>query len=171
MRKRDGCFCRAKRSDCYTFRWFLKKFFRDGAICSVLRVETDAGQTREERTQNMKTLLIAATVGLGMLAVQANADHSTLSPRGQELFGHKKMAVTGPNSGGAVKPIGPAAKAPTSRENMAKGIAGDEPNLVRSQVYTGRNPFARPVREFEIAPVGQAKECEAGCTKDCCAKK
>jgi hypothetical protein len=121
----------------------------------------------------MKALLIAATFGLGMFAIQANADHSSLSPRGQELFGHKKMAVAGPNSGGAVMPIGPAAKAPTSRESIAKGTSTDDVNLVRMQTYTGRTPFASHAREFEIAPLGKgkAKECEAGCAKDCCTKK
>ena len=119
----------------------------------------------------MKTLLIAATLGLGMFGMQANADHSTLSPRGQELFGHKKMTVGGAGSGGAVTPTGPAAKAPTSRESMAKGTSTDDVNLVRSQAYTGRNPFATQGREFEIAPVGKGKECAADCTKDCCTKK
>lgn len=124
-----------------------------------------------ERSTNMKTVLIAATVGLAMFGLQAKADHSTLSPRGQELFGHKMTAVSGPNSGSAVTPIGPAAKAPTSRERMAKGTSTDDANLVRSQGYTGRNPFAAEGRTFEVAPLGKGKECEAGCTKDCCAKK
>ena len=117
----------------------------------------------------MKSVLIAATLGLGLFALQANADPSTLSPRGQELFGHKQMAVSGPNSGGAVKPLGPAAKAPTSRESMAKATSTDDVNLVRSQTYTGRNPFAQG-REFEVAPLGKGKECAADCTKDCCKK-
>lgn len=117
----------------------------------------------------MKSVLIAATLGLGLFALQADADPSTLSPRGQELFGHKQMAVIGPNSGSAVKPLGPAAKAPTSRESMAKATSTDDVNLVRSQTYTGRNPFAQG-REFEVAPLGKGKECAADCTKDCCKK-
>ena len=121
----------------------------------------------------MKSLLIAATLGLGLFALQANADPSTLSPRGQELFGHKQMAVSGPNSGGAVMPLGPAAKAPTSRETMAKGSSDNDPDLIRSGAYTGRNPFGNQGRQFELAPLGKGKgkECDAGCAKACCDKK
>lgn len=117
----------------------------------------------------MKTLLIAATLGLGLFAIQANADHSTLSPRGQELFGHKKMAVSGSNSGGAVMPIGPAAKSPLTRETMAKGAATDNVKLVGMPTYTGRNPFSQG-RESEVASLAKAKECTDDCTKDCCKK-
>ncbi|MCI0747676.1 MAG: hypothetical protein L0Y58_19905 [Verrucomicrobia subdivision 3 bacterium] len=120
----------------------------------------------------MKTLLIAVTFGMALMGIEARADHSTLPPRAQQLFGHMKTA-SGPDSGGAVKPIGPAAKAPTSRETMVRGTSSDDHNLVQSRIYTGRSPFAAQTREFEIAPLGKgkAKECEAGCTKDCCAKK
>ena len=117
----------------------------------------------------MKTLLIAATLGLGLFAVQANADHSIPSPRGQELFGHKVTARGGSTAGNTLMPIGPAAKSPLTRETMAKGVSTDDVNLVRSQTYTGRSPFAQN-REFEIAPLGKGKECAADCTMDCCKK-
>ena len=120
----------------------------------------------------MKALMIAATVGLAMFGAQAKADHSLASPKGEQLFGHKVTGVSGANVANTA-PIGPAAKAPTSRERMATGSSASDPDLVRSGAYTGRNPFGTRGREFEIAPLskGKAKECEPGCTKPCCAKK
>jgi hypothetical protein len=118
----------------------------------------------------MKALMIAATVGLMALGIQARADESLMTPKGAELFGHKVTGVGGPNVANT-QPIGPAAKAPTSRERMAKGNSASDPDLIRSGVYTGRNPFGNQGREFEIAPLGKGKECEAGCTKPCCDKK
>ncbi len=117
--------------------------------------------------------MIAATVGLMAVGIQARADQSLATPKGADLFGHKATTVVGGADVARTEPMGPAAKAPTSRERMAKGNSANDPDLVRSGTYTGRNPFGSQGREFEIAPLGKdkGKECEAGCTKPCCAKK
>ena len=122
------------------------------------------------------TLLIAGTVAFALSAgYQVRADHSLLPPRAKQLFDHQRMArpsdANEPNLV-HVGPKGPAAKAPVSRELAPAATSASDPDLLARPLYTGRNPF-RELRgeQFELAPYGKSKACEAGCTKDCCAKK
>lgn len=143
----------------------------------VLRC-TSSGKPCLGENGNMKTknLLIAVAVGLAVSAAyQLRADDSLLPPRAKQLFERKTVArsadVNGPNLV-HVGPMGPAAKNPTTRENKISGVATSGPNLLERPLYTGKNPFRELRRErFELAPLRKGKQCEAGCTKPCCATK
>lgn len=122
-----------------------------------------------------KTLLIAGTVAFALSAgQQVRADHdSLLPPRAKQLFPHMAgRASTSDVNLVHAGPQGPAAKAPVSRDWAPAAPSGDAPNLLERPLYTGKNPF-RELRpdQFELAPYGKSKQCEAGCTKPCCTKK
>jgi hypothetical protein len=126
--------------------------------------------------KNSSLLLVAAVAGLGFLN-QAMAHESLLSPRAQALFpamGHAR-AETRAGDPDLVKSqpfLGTLTKSQAAR-NTVGASAGQEPNLIQRPLYTGKDPI-RELRgeRFQVAPsVTKGKDCEAGCTKDCCAKK
>lgn len=121
------------------------------------------------------TLVLAAIITVGALS-QARADHSLLPPRAQALFpnmtGHEQKAAT---SGGTISHTfaGTATKFQAHQSGAAMGSRTSDPDLLSRPVYTGKWPFnSAGQQRFEVAPLKQgAKECDANCTKDCCAKK
>ena len=121
------------------------------------------------------TLLLAAVIALGAIS-QASADHSSLPPRAQALFpkmgGHEQLA-TGPGGTISHTYLGTATKAQAHKSSAGASSRTSDPDLVSRPVYTGKWPFNTVGQQsFEVAPLkNTGKQCDANCTKDCCAKK
>jgi hypothetical protein len=115
----------------------------------------------------MKSLILAVAVGMAGTLL-ARAEHSTLPPRAEQLFGHMKMATGQPDRITA-EASGPAARSPIFRERRALGTAERNPDLLKRPIYTGRNPFTSPAQQPAVAAMTAGRECQPGGAKQCCA--
>jgi hypothetical protein len=98
----------------------------------------------------MRALILVAVIGLAV--VESRAEHSKLPPRAEQLFGHMKQAMGGPDRV-AAQPSGPVARSPLARTRpgIAKGEA--DPASFRPGVYTGRNPLSQVKPRAQAMPM------------------
>jgi hypothetical protein len=127
---------------------------------------------------SQKILLAAALAATFTVVNTSSADEGLLSPRARSNQISKTTGVdSGPDLNRTRPPLGNAKAAELFPSKAMSTPASDNGvDLAHNNrpFYSGKNPIweSRDNREFQVAPmVNHGKKCEAGCSKDCCAKK
>jgi hypothetical protein len=135
-------------------------------------------RTKETMKISEKLCLAAALAATFSVVNTSSADEGLLSPRARSNQISKATGVdTGPDLNRTRPPLGNArASELFPSRAMSNSASDNDVDLVHTgrPFYSGKNPIweSDENRQFEIAPlVNKGKTCEAGCAKDCCAKK
>jgi hypothetical protein len=137
------------------------------------------GRLTKENMKISKRILMAVAIAATFTVINTgSADEGLLSPRARSNQIPRTSGVdTGPDLNRSRPPLGNAKAAELFPSKVMSTPGSDTGvDLVHNgrPFYSGKNPIwdSRESRVFEIAPlVNSGKTCEAGCSKDCCAKK